>query len=284
MTRHLLLELKTFIIFYVNILIIHPAHIQLAYYTYIHIDGSAESQKITKEESKKTLGEVATGMTIDFSNNFAFYVQNIDPPELTAAATQLQSPIGNFTHLNNVYVNSSSNTVQITFMDTEKSIHEHAIYTWMETISDCQINFIPRLDMAIKVYYSDVRKLPSNDKEYNKFCYRLNYMYFFSGCFPTQFETSKLKQTPPDAGSFSRPVTFSFNNMVVLHNETNAKKYNLEHLWKDHKWKEITEYGKKKHELAQLKKELGSLESTSPMFRGMLEQRIYELEAELGDS
>ena len=223
-------------------------------------------------------------MNVGFLDNFAFYVQNIDPPELTAAATQLQSPIGNFTHLNNVYVNSSTNTVRITFMDTENSIHEHAIYTWMETISDCKTKFIPRLDMAIKVYYSDVYKL-TGSKEYDKFCYTLNYMYFFSGCFPTQFETSKLKQTVPDASSFSRPVTFSFNNMVVLHSEKNAKNYDLDHLWKNYEWEEITEYGKKKQELNELKKEFDSLDPyQSHMYRVNLEQRIYELETELGDS
>lgn len=258
--------LKNFIILYVNLLIIIQAHIQLVYYIYIRIFGTGN-----------------TTIDSDFLINFPLYVQNIDPPELTVAGTQLQSPIGNFTYLNNVSVNSSTNTVRITFMDTEKSIHEHAIYTWMEKISDFTTNFIPRLDMAIKVYYSDVRILKSNDKKNDKYGYQLNYIYFFSGCFPTQFETSKLKQTVPDAGSFSRPVTFSFNNMVVLRNKDLAEKRKLEYLWTDHILE--TKLSAAALELAELKKELASLNPyTSHMYRVSLEQRIYELETELGDS
>ena len=206
------------------------------------------------------LGTPSLTFNDDFQRDFPLYVQSIDPPELTTAATQLQSPIGNFTHLNNVSVNSSTNTVQITFMDTENSIHEHAIYVWMEQISNYQTEFIPRVDMVIRVYFSDIRKILSSNKDYDKFGYRLNYMYFFSGCFPTQFETSKLNQAPPNAGTFSRPVTFSFNNMVVLRDNVQAERLKLDHLWTDYElYSELTEYGKRKREAEAVVKEAGSV-------------------------
>lgn len=138
-----------------------------------------------------------------------------------------------------------SRTLKIVFIDSEVSMHEHFFTRWMMACSNIDIYAkkkksydsagsknsnellygMPRLDFAIKVYKWPTMSNLKSEGEDKLIEVQLNFIYYFSGVFPISIETINVKHGATDAGSFSRPVDFKFDNMYIISDHTMAEAY-----------------------------------------------------------
>ena len=140
-----------------------------------------------------------------------------------------------------------SKDLQITFIDSELSLNDHFFTRWIMACSGIDtfgvkkqkfekngfvrtdsakkefLYGMPRLDFAIKFYKWPTFANKFEEDKKTKIRVELNFIYYFSGVFPTSIELARLEYNTTNAGSFSRPVTFAFDNMYVISDHTMAK-------------------------------------------------------------
>jgi len=136
-----------------------------------------------------------------------YFIQNVEVPAFTVDSTEpFVTELGVVTNPIAI-LKPSSNTINMSILNTEYPLHEHVFYPWMrETVSHhwCY-DERPYTIANIKIHI-----LESKTSE------RL-YTYILTGARPTEIPGPTLSQDAVD--SFTRDITFTFNNMFFTTNK-----------------------------------------------------------------
>lgn len=162
----------------------------------------SNSESVVEQIFKKSLVESNT-------NNLKFLIQGIDIPDISTfkPTTRIVTELG-VGSLPGVVTIPTEEMFMIHFLSTEFSIHEHAIYYWLnETTSDLwKYGTRPFTKCDITVRLLDQRR---GDQIFG---------YKLYNAYPTKIETVNVKHESDP--SYTRAVSFLFDTMAVISSPT----------------------------------------------------------------
>jgi len=132
----------------------------------------------------------------------------------------------------NTFRGLNSHSLSMNILNTQSPIVEDFLNAWMEETvmtdfsDDNEDSYpLPKVDMCIK--YWDSQRIENFASEKTE----PNFIYFFTGLWPNKFDSWKPTQMTSGDGSLQRPCVFSFNELIILRNKTDAQRYGLAHLF-----------------------------------------------------
>lgn len=196
-------------------------------------DGSAIPNTVIEQD-----GELFSRSNLE---RFSLAVQYIELPNFSMSQGNIQSsytvdtPIGAWRGINNTTSFVSSNEIKFHLLEMQDPIIENWIFEWYMAClqTKCGNNSttnkksymypFPRLNLAIKYYRMDQmtpRYYDWDTDDENVGIVKPTFIYWITGAYPDDMETFKYKHGETDAGSVMRSVTFAFNMMTCVTEET----------------------------------------------------------------